>query len=144
MCTFRKYTTLVQTDLFVVMFWSGHHFAGAVEPLHWYADVDVVHVFDITVWRQLPHPDLYEGCHCECTRGELNAWNCSHSRTSCDFTNTPYLLKDKFWKSCETKLQILEHLNYIWIWSAHLFVLWKPNPRKEYTDIILSSCNWYV
>jgi hypothetical protein len=49
MCNFRKYTTLVQMDLFVVVFWSGHQCAGAVEPLHCYADVGVVHVFEHTV-----------------------------------------------------------------------------------------------
>jgi hypothetical protein len=50
MCTFRKYITLVQMVLFVVDFWPGHHFAGAVEPLHWYADVDVVHVVQ-PIWN---------------------------------------------------------------------------------------------
>jgi hypothetical protein len=49
MCTFRKYTTLVQMVLFVVVFWSGHYCAGVVEPLHsWKTYVEILHLYPFT------------------------------------------------------------------------------------------------
>jgi hypothetical protein len=138
MCTFRKYTRLVQVVFFVVVFWPGHHCVGAVEPLHWDADVGFFHVFEHTVWwryRQLPHPDLYGGCNF--IRFIIRWLGCVVRRTLYPF-GWLYSARNKVRPLSCSKLSIENVLDF-------LCSKWKMYPRYVFrTSKLFRICQIYL